>query len=80
MSVLKILVLICFLIIGVFSVLKPLDAARMTVKGLQGFMKLAGVQGDIIPTPRAVSFLRWWNVLMLGVTIVTLWRVAAPGD
>ena len=78
MSILKTLVLTLFLITGIISILKPLAAARMTVKGLKWLMNVLGFEGDLIPTPRAVAFLRWWNVLMLGVTLVTLWNVAVP--
>ena len=77
MAILQVLVLAFFLITGLISILKPAAAARMTVKGLKWFMKLVGLQGDLIPTPRAVAFLRWWNVLMFGVTLATLYAVVA---
>ena len=80
MRVLQLVVLTGFLLTGIFCVLKPLNAANITVNGLKRLMRLLGFTGDIIPTPRAVSFLQWWNVLMLGVTIVTLRHVAMPGD
>ena len=80
MSVLKILVLTVFLLAGIFSILKPVAAARATAKSLKWLMKLVGFRGDIIPTPKAVSFLRWWNVLMLGVTIMALLSVIAPSE
>jgi hypothetical protein len=80
MPMLKLVVLVFFLIAGVYSIVKPVEAARMTVKGLKWFMKFVGLKGTLIATPRAVAFLRWWNVLMLGVTLVTLWSVVLPGE
>ena len=76
----KTVILVVFLLAGIVSILKPVAAARATAKGLKWFMKLVGFRGDIIPTPRAVSFLRWWNVLMLGVTIMTLLSVVTPSE
>lgn len=80
MPTLKIVVLTVFLLAGVLSILMPESAARATVNGLKWCMKVVGLKGNIIPTPRAVSFLRWWNVLMLGVTIVTLFSIVSPSE
>lgn len=80
MQTLKILLLVFFLLLGLYSVLKPAVAARATVKALKWILNLVGVEGDIVASPRAVSFLLWWNVLMLGVTLVTLLSIVAPSS
>lgn len=80
MPTLKLLILTFFLLIGILSILKPVAAARMTVKGLKWLMNVVGLKGDLIATPRVVSFLRWWNVLMLGVTLMALLSIVVPSS
>ena len=76
----QLLILCLFLVTGVISILKPAASARMTVKGLKWLMNVIGLEGDLIPTPRAVSFLRWWNVLMFGVTLATLYALVVSAE
>ena len=53
-----------------FCVLRPQPVVDFTVKYFKWSIKLYGFEGDVKPTPRAVTIVRMWN--SFGLTVLSI--------
>jgi len=57
--------LFLFLLMTLVSILKPEFMVNLTAKYFRWMMKLYGFEGEIKPTPKAITICRVWNIFML---------------